>query len=83
MKKFWTTMLAAAGVGAAAYGLTKYRNGKYADSVKNMITSAKNMMQNTGAAANNPLMEISKELAPQGLQQQNSQRRNKHPMNPS
>ncbi|GIN96268.1 hypothetical protein J6TS1_21380 [Siminovitchia terrae] len=67
MRKFWSTMLAAAGISAAAYGLSKYRNGKYMEPVKKVLNNAKDMLQNAGGAANNPLMEISKELAPTDL----------------
>ncbi|WP_144463614.1 hypothetical protein [Siminovitchia fortis] len=77
MRKFWSTMFAAAGISAAAYGLSKYRNGKYMKPVKNMLNSAKDMFQNSGGAANNPLMEISKELAPSELMNNQRKKRGK------
>lgn len=83
MRKFWSTMLAAAGISAAAYGLSKYRNGKYMEPVKNMLSNARDMFQNTGGAANNPLMEISKELVPNDLINKRREKRSKHPINPS
>lgn len=83
MKKFWSTMLAAAGVSAAAYGLSRYRNGKYMEPVKNMMNNAKDMFQNAGSAAHNPLLEISNELAPSDMIRNKKEKQNKHPVNPS
>ena len=82
MRKFWPTKLAADGISAAAYGLSKYRNGKYMEPVKNMLNNAKGMLQNTGGAANNPLMEISKELAPSNLAMK-GKKQGKRSINPS
>ncbi|RST73101.1 hypothetical protein D4T97_014575 [Siminovitchia acidinfaciens] len=84
MRKFWSTMMAAAGIGAAAYGLSRYRNGKYMQPVQSMLNNAKDMFQNAGSSANNnPLMEISKELAPNNLINKGKKNRNRHPINPS
>lgn len=83
MRKFWSTMMAAAGIGAAAYGLSRYKNGKNMQTMQSMLNNAKSMFQNPGNATNNPLMEISKELAPNQLMNKSKENRNRHPINPS
>lgn len=82
MNKMWP-VLATVGVGAAVWGLSKYRGGKYMQPVQEMMGDAKDMVSNMGTQ--NPLMEISKELMPNEAAKklgQNTKFKNQ-PINPS
>jgi len=77
-------MLTTLGIGAAIYGLSRYRNGKYMEPVKNMMNNTKEMVQNAGRTVGNPLMEMSQEFMPnQKMNQQKKKESSKTPINPS
>lgn len=84
MRRMWSSVITTVGIGAALYGLSRYRDGKYMEPVRNMMGQAKDMVQNAGKAVSNPLMEMSEEIMPnQKMNKQNDQVQSRSPMNPS
>ncbi|MFS0643355.1 hypothetical protein [Siminovitchia sp. 179-K 8D1 HS] len=60
MRKMWASFLATLGIGAAIYGISKYRNGKYLRRIQDLMKDASPQIFNN----RNAFVEISEELMP-------------------
>lgn len=71
MNKMRTSIMATLGIGAAIYGLSRYQNGRYLRPIKDFMQNF-NLNNSQANMITQPIMEISKELAPKNLANMNN-----------
>lgn len=78
MRRMWTSFLATLGIGAAIYGMSRYRNGKYMRRIQDFVKDA-NIPQMFNKR--NAFVEVSEELMPKKVAIQQKKEREVRPIN--